>query len=96
MQWQSLYFSRQVCSVCGYRGAMIGCFTKSCDRKYHYLCARNDKCHFDESNYFVYCVKHQVRATYYYSKYRYRKLMAIQSLGYYSVAIKLECACTCH
>lgn len=45
------------CTVCGGRGATVGCNVKSCGEHYHYSCARNIACAFltDKS---VYCPEH--------------------------------------
>ncbi|XP_067634471.1 histone-lysine N-methyltransferase trithorax isoform X2 [Eurosta solidaginis] len=45
------------CTVCGGRGATVGCNVKSCGEHYHYSCARNITCAFltDKS---VYCPEH--------------------------------------
>ncbi|XP_046805122.1 histone-lysine N-methyltransferase trithorax [Lucilia cuprina] len=45
------------CSVCGNRGATVGCNVKSCGEHYHYPCARSKNCAFlaDKS---MYCPQH--------------------------------------
>ncbi|XP_075145916.1 histone lysine N-methyltransferase trithorax [Haematobia irritans] len=45
------------CSVCGNRGATVGCNVKSCGEHYHYPCARSKNCAFlaDKS---MYCPTH--------------------------------------
>ncbi|TMW53823.1 hypothetical protein DOY81_001108 [Sarcophaga bullata] len=45
------------CSVCGNRGATVGCNVKACGEHYHYPCARSKNCAFlaDKS---MYCPQH--------------------------------------
>lgn len=45
------------CSYCKTKGATIGCCGKRCRRKFHYLCGRDAKCQFDESNFTLKCDK---------------------------------------
>ena len=50
----------QKCSVCGYFGAVTGCYSAGCTRKYHVLCARNEDCFFRSENFSIFCPKHKV------------------------------------
>uniref|UniRef100_A0A6G1SEI8 Retinoic acid-induced protein 1 n=2 Tax=Aceria tosichella TaxID=561515 RepID=A0A6G1SEI8_9ACAR len=43
------------CSVCKTKGATIGCSGKRCRRKFHYICGRDSKCQFDETNFTLKC-----------------------------------------
>lgn len=45
------------CSHCKKKGATIGCIGKRCRRKFHYSCAFDAKCQFDEANFTLKCDK---------------------------------------
>lgn len=45
------------CSSCKTKGATIGCVGKRCRRKFHYTCARDANCLFDEANFTLKCDK---------------------------------------
>lgn len=46
------------CTICKTKGATIGCAGKRCRRKFHYVCARDDKgCLLDEANFSLKCDK---------------------------------------
>ncbi|XP_047656473.1 retinoic acid-induced protein 1 isoform X3 [Tachysurus fulvidraco] len=47
------------CSKCQTEGASISCSWKSCIHKYHYVCAKETGCIFDEENFLIKCPKHQ-------------------------------------
>ncbi|XP_053468622.1 retinoic acid-induced protein 1 isoform X2 [Ictalurus furcatus] len=48
------------CSKCQSEGASISCSWKSCIHKYHYVCAKETGCTFDEDTFSIKCPKHQV------------------------------------
>ncbi|KAI5097355.1 retinoic acid-induced protein 1, partial [Silurus meridionalis] len=48
------------CSKCQSEGASIGCSWKNCIHKYHYVCAKETGCIFDEDTFLIKCPKHQV------------------------------------
>ncbi|KAM9457135.1 retinoic acid-induced protein 1 isoform 2-T2 [Clarias gariepinus] len=47
------------CSKCQSEGASIGCSWKHCIHKYHYVCAKETGCIFDEDTFSIKCPKHQ-------------------------------------
>ncbi|KAF4092831.1 hypothetical protein AMELA_G00025000 [Ameiurus melas] len=47
------------CSKCQSEGASISCSWKSCIHKYHYVCAKETGCTFDEDTFSIKCPKHQ-------------------------------------
>ncbi|KAJ7989733.1 hypothetical protein DPEC_G00307590 [Dallia pectoralis] len=52
------------CARCQRVGASISCCCKGCPQKYHYVCAKEIGCMFQEDNFSLICQKHKV------SKYR--------------------------
>ncbi|XP_060713329.1 transcription factor 20 isoform X2 [Tachysurus vachellii] len=48
-----------VCSCCLTCGATLGCFFKGCPNKYHFPCALQAGCVFNEENFTVRCLKHK-------------------------------------
>ncbi|KAH7388497.1 hypothetical protein KP509_16G078600 [Ceratopteris richardii] len=46
------------CTHCGLKGAVLGCFVKSCVKSYHYPCALSLSCRWDLENYLVLCPGH--------------------------------------
>ncbi|KAL6460589.1 hypothetical protein MHYP_G00305550 [Metynnis hypsauchen] len=48
-----------VCSCCNRAGATLGCFFKGCPNKYHFPCALQDECSFNEENFTIRCPKHK-------------------------------------
>ncbi|XP_058234377.1 transcription factor 20 isoform X2 [Hemibagrus wyckioides] len=48
-----------VCSCCLTRGATLGCFFKGCPNKYHFPCALQAGCVFNEENFTLRCPKHK-------------------------------------
>ncbi|XP_064595526.1 LOW QUALITY PROTEIN: histone-lysine N-methyltransferase 2A-like [Liolophura sinensis] len=49
------------CDVCSLRGATVGCCTRGCPANFHFMCARQDSCLFQEDKK-VFCKQHQNRA----------------------------------
>ncbi|KAG7334954.1 hypothetical protein KOW79_001550 [Hemibagrus wyckioides] len=47
------------CSKCQTEGASISCSWKNCIHKYHYVCAKETGCIFDEDTFLIKCPKHQ-------------------------------------
>ncbi|KAK2184301.1 hypothetical protein NP493_272g03000 [Ridgeia piscesae] len=50
-----------MCSACKCPGATLGCYSKGCSLKYHYLCALDKECHLDEENFSMLCPRHKDR-----------------------------------
>ena len=50
------------CSLCKEKGGGLGCFVKTCDKSYHYLCAKNSNCLFVNSKFIIYCDDHRGEA----------------------------------
>ncbi|KAI4890455.1 hypothetical protein NFI96_025581, partial [Prochilodus magdalenae] len=48
------------CSKCQSEGASIGCRWKNCTYKYHYVCAKETGCVFEEDTFSIKCPKHKV------------------------------------
>ncbi|MCI4391788.1 hypothetical protein PGIGA_G00138470 [Pangasianodon gigas] len=48
-----------VCSCCHRCGATLGCFFKGCPNKYHFPCALQAECVFNEENFTLRCPKHK-------------------------------------
>ncbi|XP_013402817.1 uncharacterized protein LOC106168333 [Lingula anatina] len=48
-----------MCIVCKQPGATLACFNKGCAQKYHYGCAVEKECHFDDDNFSIVCTKHK-------------------------------------
>ncbi|XP_046855575.1 retinoic acid-induced protein 1-like isoform X2 [Xenia sp. Carnegie-2017] len=46
------------CSVCGENGATLICLQRTCRKLFHFYCAKEYGCVFDESNYTIQCGKH--------------------------------------
>ncbi|XP_010264933.1 PREDICTED: BRCA1-associated RING domain protein 1 [Nelumbo nucifera] len=47
------------CSVCGLKGAALGCYAKSCRKTFHVPCAVNTPgCRWDGDNYLMFCPAH--------------------------------------
>ncbi|XP_073691398.1 transcription factor 20 [Garra rufa] len=47
------------CSHCEMMGSTLGCYTKGCTLRYHYLCAIEADCSLNEDNYSLRCPKHK-------------------------------------
>ena len=54
---QQCAFLLQKCEYCRLPGATIGCNTRGCPKNYHFDCARNADCAFQDDK-LVYCHKH--------------------------------------
>ncbi|KAM7253966.1 hypothetical protein ACFE04_031648 [Oxalis oulophora] len=51
--------SKLKCTVCGLKGAALGCYRKSCKRSYHFTCAQQvSKCRWDHENFLLLCPAH--------------------------------------
>ncbi|KAJ8387535.1 hypothetical protein AAFF_G00152310 [Aldrovandia affinis] len=48
------------CSHCEAVGPTLGCYSKGCTLKYHYLCALEAECFLNEDNFSLRCPKHKV------------------------------------
>ncbi|XP_061556402.1 transcription factor 20 [Phycodurus eques] len=48
------------CSYCEMVGSTLGCYSKGCIRRYHYLCAIETDCSLNEDNLSLRCPKHKV------------------------------------
>ncbi|XP_065301570.1 retinoic acid-induced protein 1-like isoform X1 [Dermacentor albipictus] len=48
-----------VCCKCKLVGASLGCITRGCSEKYHYLCAVEKGCYLDTENFSIVCSKHK-------------------------------------
>ncbi|GCC27617.1 transcription factor 20 [Chiloscyllium punctatum] len=51
--------SEMKCSTCEQAGATLGCYTKGCNQKYHYICAIESGCQLSEENFSMKCTKHK-------------------------------------
>ncbi|KAF4073641.1 hypothetical protein AMELA_G00245680 [Ameiurus melas] len=51
-----------VCSCCHRCGATLGCFFKRCPNKYHFPCALQAECVFNEENFTLRCPKHKSKS----------------------------------
>ncbi|XP_017309638.1 transcription factor 20 [Ictalurus punctatus] len=51
-----------VCSCCHRCGATLGCFFKGCPNKYHFPCALQAECVFNEENFTLRCPKHKSKS----------------------------------
>ncbi|XP_067859055.1 transcription factor 20 [Heptranchias perlo] len=51
--------SEMRCSMCEQVGATLGCYTKGCNQKYHYICAIESGCQLSEENFSMKCSKHK-------------------------------------
>ncbi|KAI2666846.1 Transcription factor 20 [Labeo rohita] len=49
------------CSHCEMVGSTLGCYSKGCTLRYHYLCAIEADCSLNEDNFSLRCPKHKVR-----------------------------------
>uniref|UniRef100_A0A4W4ECB1 PHD-type domain-containing protein n=1 Tax=Electrophorus electricus TaxID=8005 RepID=A0A4W4ECB1_ELEEL len=49
------------CSHCEMAGSTLGCYSKGCTLRYHYLCAGEADCYLNEDNFSLRCPKHKVR-----------------------------------
>ncbi|KQJ83553.1 hypothetical protein BRADI_5g15500v3 [Brachypodium distachyon] len=51
--------STMICSVCGLKGAAVGCFVDSCRKSFHLPCAhRISGCRWDKGNFVMLCASH--------------------------------------
>ncbi|XP_002742414.1 uncharacterized protein LOC100378749 [Saccoglossus kowalevskii] len=50
---------QMTCCSCQQKGASLGCMTKGCEEKYHYLCAVHEGCQLQEENFSMLCPKHK-------------------------------------
>ncbi|XP_011601836.2 transcription factor 20 [Takifugu rubripes] len=48
------------CSYCEMVGSTLGCYSKGCTLRYHYLCAIEADCSLNEDNFSLRCPKHKV------------------------------------
>ncbi|XP_072917099.1 transcription factor 20 [Hemitrygon akajei] len=51
--------SEMRCSMCEQTGATLGCYSKGCNQKYHYICAIESGCQLSEENFSMKCSKHK-------------------------------------
>ncbi|XP_062294639.1 transcription factor 20 isoform X1 [Scomber scombrus] len=49
------------CSYCEMVGSTLGCYSKGCTLRYHYMCAIEADCSLNEDNYSLRCPKHKVK-----------------------------------
>uniref|UniRef100_A0A1A7XA68 Transcription factor 20 (AR1) n=1 Tax=Iconisemion striatum TaxID=60296 RepID=A0A1A7XA68_9TELE len=49
------------CSYCEMVGSTLGCYSKGCTLRYHYLCAMEADCSLNEDNFSLRCPKHKVK-----------------------------------
>ncbi|KAM6914203.1 transcription factor 20 isoform 1-T2 [Lycodopsis pacificus] len=49
------------CSYCEMVGSTLGCYSKGCTLRYHYMCAIEADCSLNEDNFSVRCPKHKVK-----------------------------------
>merc|ERR1719357_947940 len=49
------------CSYCEMIGSTLGCYSKGCTLRYHYLCAIEADCSLNEDNFSLRCPKHKVK-----------------------------------
>lgn len=54
--------NKLTCKFCKERGGGLGCFVKSCDATFHYLCAKLSNCLFVNTKFIVYCEQHRTEA----------------------------------
>ncbi|KAJ8254311.1 hypothetical protein COCON_G00209230 [Conger conger] len=47
------------CSRCEAVGSTLGCYSKGCTLRYHYLCALEADCSLNEDNFSLRCLKHK-------------------------------------
>ncbi|KAJ8363306.1 hypothetical protein SKAU_G00121370 [Synaphobranchus kaupii] len=47
------------CSHCKAMGSTLGCYSKGCTLRYHYLCAMEAGCTLNEENFSLRCPKHK-------------------------------------
>lgn len=52
-----------VCCKCKLVGASLGCLSRGCSEKYHYLCAVEKGCQLDTENFSILCPKHKKPST---------------------------------
>ncbi|KAL4658018.1 transcription factor 20 [Arapaima gigas] len=48
------------CSYCGLVGSTLGCYSKGCSLRYHYLCAIEADCSLNDDNFSMRCPKHKI------------------------------------
>lgn len=48
-----------VCSKCKMAGASVGCISRACSEKYHFLCAVEKGCQLNTENFSILCFKHK-------------------------------------
>ncbi|XP_028842539.1 transcription factor 20 [Denticeps clupeoides] len=48
------------CSHCEMAGATLGCYSKGCTLRYHYICAMEADCSLNEDNFSLRCPKHKI------------------------------------
>lgn len=48
------------CTSCGDYGASLACFQRTCKKLYHFPCAKETECIFDDSNYTIHCRHHNL------------------------------------
>lgn len=59
---EALDGAREICcSYCDMVGSTLGCYTKGCTLRYHYLCAIEADCSLNEDNFSLRCPKHKVK-----------------------------------
>ncbi|KAM9745186.1 LOW QUALITY PROTEIN: transcription factor 20 [Menidia menidia] len=49
------------CSYCEMVGSTLGCYSKGCTLRYHYLCSMEADCSLNEDNFSLRCPKHKVK-----------------------------------
>ncbi|XP_051797210.1 transcription factor 20 isoform X1 [Acanthochromis polyacanthus] len=49
------------CSYCEMVGSTLGCYSKGCTLRYHYMCAIEADCSLNEDNFSLRCPKHKVK-----------------------------------
>ncbi|XP_038129689.1 transcription factor 20 isoform X1 [Cyprinodon tularosa] len=49
------------CSFCEMVGSTLGCYSKGCTLRYHYMCAIEADCSLNEDNFSLRCPKHKVK-----------------------------------
>lgn len=49
------------CSYCEMAGSTLGCYSKGCTLRYHYLCAMEADCSLNEDNFSLRCPQHKVK-----------------------------------
>ncbi|XP_062310005.1 transcription factor 20 isoform X1 [Osmerus eperlanus] len=50
------------CSFCEMAGSTLGCYSKGCTLRYHYLCAMEADCSLNEENFSLRCPQHKVKS----------------------------------